>query len=71
MKTYKSVNELTHDQFEELRSNMVVDVETSNYDPPDLWFTEGGEYTDFAVKTFYRGTSFVDGDFLCSSDSAA
>lgn len=71
MKTYKSINELTADQFEELRNNMIVDVETADFIPPDSWYTDSGEFTDFAVKTFYRGTSFVDDDFLCSAGSAA
>ena len=63
-KGYKSVNELTKDQFEELRHMMVVDVETrEGFTPPDSWYDDIGDFTDAAVKEFYEGTYFTDDDF--------
>ena len=63
-KTYKTVNELTKDQFENLRQMMVVDVETrEGMNVPDSWYDDNGDFTDEAVKEFYEGTYFVDEDF--------
>jgi hypothetical protein len=63
-KTYKTVDELTKDQFEQLRQMMVVDVETrEGLNVPDLWYDDNGDFTDEAVKEFYEGTGFVDEDF--------
>ena len=70
-KNYKSVNELTANQFEELRQMMQVDVEQSDTNIPDTWYDDNGEFTDYAVKIFYRGTSFVDDDFLCTAHHPA
>ena len=69
---YKSVDELTADQFEELRQKMVVDVETrEGFTVPDSWYDDIGDFTDAAVKEFYEGTYFVDDDFTCTSSIAA
>lgn len=66
---YKSVNELTDDQFEELRQMMVVDVETRDgITVPDSWYDDSGSFTDEAVKEFYEGTYFVDDDFCCTDN---
>ena len=68
---YKSVDELTRDQFEELRSMMAVDVETrEGFAVPDAWYDEWGDFTDEAVREFYEGTGFVDDDFFCTACSA-
>jgi hypothetical protein len=61
---YKSGNELSEDQFEELRQMMVVDVKTRDgLTVPDSWYDDSGSFTDEAVKEFYEGTYFVDEDF--------
>ena len=72
MKThYKTVNELTRDQFEELRQMMAVDVDTrEGFEIPASWYDETGDFTDEAVKEFYEGTSFVDDDFCCTANGA-
>ena len=71
-KTYKTVDELTTDQFEQLRQMMVVDVETrEGLNVPDSWYDDIGDFTDEAVKEFYEGTYFTDGDFSCTSSVAA
>ena len=70
-KAYKSVNELTTDQFEQLRQMMVVDVETrEGMEVPANWYDDTGDFTDEAVKEFYEGTYFVDEDFTPANDAA-
>ncbi len=69
-KAYKSVNELTTDQFEQLRQMMVVDVETrEGMEVPANWYDDTGDFTDEAVKEFYEGTYFVDEDFTPANDT--
>jgi hypothetical protein len=69
-KAYKSVNELTKDQFEQLRQMMVVDVETRDgMEVPANWYDDTGDFTDEAVKEFYEGTYFVDEDFTPANDA--
>ena len=71
-KTYKTVDELTEDQFEELRQMMVVDVETRDgLTVPDSWYDDSGAFTDEAVKEFYEGTYFVDDDFTQEESEVA
>lgn len=68
-KTYKTVDELTVNQFEELRQMMVVDVENrEGLTVPDKWYDECGDFTDEAVREFYDGTYFVDDDFTCTAN---
>ena len=63
-KIYKTVDELTNDQFDQLRQMMLVDVETRDWlIIPDSWYDDTGDFTDEAVKEFYDGTYFVDADF--------
>ena len=68
---YKSVDELTKDQFEELRQMMIMDVETrEGFTAPDSWYDDIGDFTDAAVREFYEGTGFVDDDFSCTAHGA-
>lgn len=66
MNPYKSVNELTAEQFAELREKMVVDVEVTIGEAPASWYDANGDFTDEAVKKFYEHISFVDEDFVCT-----
>ena len=69
---YKSVDDLTSEQFEELRQMMVVDVESrEECTVADEWYDENGDFTDAAVKEFYEGTYFVDDVFTCTAKKAA
>lgn len=65
----KTVDELTKEQFEQLRQMMIVDVETrEGFTAPDSWYDDFGDFTDAAVKEFYEGTYFVDEDFGITDD---
>ena len=54
---YKSIDELTDEQFEEL-------CDRTNAERSDLG---KGELTPEQVKEKYRGTCFTDDDFFCSA----
>ena len=55
-KIYKSIDELTEDQFEELKEqfiNMITDFSEKEWD-------------NF-IKEYYAGISFTDDDFFCTA----
>lgn len=63
---YKSVYELSRDQFDELKSNYFWSEETahipkySNVGEPALFY---GDIPDNVICEYYAGVSFVDDDF--------
>lgn len=62
---YKSVEELTSDQFAELRNSMECDLMTE--ETPDEWWNDDGSLKDSVVKRAYADTVFTDDDFLCTA----
>ena len=67
MSGYKSVDELTPDQLQELKGAMECDYVGKDADIPPDCLDDNGEITDSAVKAYYSGTMFTDDDFLCTA----
>ena len=65
---YKSVEDLTPDQFAELRFNAECDL--LHKDTPDEWWNADGSLKDEIVKKCYADTVFTDDDFLCTACDA-
>jgi hypothetical protein len=62
-KTYRSVDELTRDELDELKYGLyccLVDEGVCDYAYPD-------EIPDEIVKKNYAGVSFVEEDFFCNT----
>lgn len=64
MNGYKTIDELSADQFAELRNAAECDL--LDKDTPDEWWNEDGSLKDSAVKAQYAGTVFTDDDFVCT-----
>ena len=68
MEGYKTIDELTPDQFAELRN--AAECALRDETTPDSWWNEDGTLKDFAVKKCYADTIFTDDDFMCTATAA-
>jgi hypothetical protein len=64
---YKSVNELTAEQFSELKDGLDIRIRTGEISYPECGLEYGAELTDEAVRLYYGGTMFTDDDFFCTA----
>lgn len=67
--TYKSIDELTPDQYDELRQRAELDL--MDMETPDDWWNEDGSLKDNIVKKCYGDTVFTDDDFICTATEVA
>lgn len=65
---YKSVEDLTPDQFAELRNSAECDLMSE--DSPAEWWNTDGSLKGSVVKKMYADTVFTDDDFLCTAYDA-
>ena len=64
---YKTVDELTPDQLDELKGAIVGEFLDKGRDVPAEYLDGNGDVTDSAVKSHYAGTVFTDDDFTCTA----
>lgn len=67
MRKYKTIHELTKEQFEELRDTLEKELAAEPDGVPDGMVDSDGRILDKCVVAQYENTRFTDDDFACTA----